>query len=79
MHQPDLAHTPCLQQTWPLSPLLPSQLPTLQRTAWLQLFVTFLLSVSPWQGTHGVGVLSFPSLALHSDFSMETGSGRGGD
>lgn len=27
----------------------------------------------------GVGILSFPSLALCYDFSMETGSGRGGD
>lgn len=40
---------------------------------------TFLLSVSPWQGTHrGGGSLLF-SLALCYDFSMETGSGRGGN
>lgn len=40
-------------------PLLPSQLPTLQRTAWLQLFVTFLLSLLGREPT-GWGFSLFP-------------------
>lgn len=48
-------------------PLLPSQLPTLQRTAWLALCHLSSLCLS-LAGTHRVGVLSFPPWLFTPDF-----------
>lgn len=68
------------QQTQPHpSPSSPSQFSASLGKAWAAALCHLSSLSALGREPMGVGVLSFPSLALCCDFSMETGSGRGGD